>query len=100
MHEIMKRAFQFEDFCGKLFKKYNFQILQPNSSDRRASHVDLIIEKNHKQAIVEIKFYTTTRANYSLLRKAILQVKKYGEYFKISNQVLIIEPSEQPKEFI
>jgi len=90
MHEIMKRALEFEKFCGKLFQKFNFQILQPDSLDRRVSHVDLIVEKDHKQAIIEIKFYTTTRASYSLLRRAILQVKSYGEYFNITNQVLII----------
>jgi hypothetical protein len=89
-NEITRRAFKFEEFCEKLFKKSGFKIVNPDSFNKHMSQVDLIVEKDNKQAVIEIKFYKTTKANYSLLKKAISQVKMYGEYYKISNQILII----------
>ena len=88
--EIIRRAFKFEEFCEKLFKKSGFKIVNPDSFNKHMSQADLIVEKDNKQAVIEIKFYKTTKANYSLLKKAISQVKMYGEYYKISNQILII----------
>lgn len=90
MKEIIRRAFEFEDFCGKLFQKFGFKVINPNISNRHVPQADLIVEKDNKQAVIEIKFYKTTKANYSLLKKAISQVKKYGEYYKITNHILII----------
>lgn len=90
MKEIIRRAFEFEDFCGKLFQKFGFKVINPNISNRHVPQADLIVEKDYKQAVIEIKFYKTTKANYSLLKKAISQVKKYGEYYKITNHILII----------